>query len=70
MILLSFISNDFFVHQGPQYQPISPTLRCQHMERGPAEQKEAFCGPLLSLLHTTELGNVTLQLINSNVFIY
>lgn len=50
---------------GSQHQPLGPALRCQHLEGRPAEQKEAFCGSLLSLLHTTELGNITLQLINS-----
>lgn len=50
---------------GPQHQPLGPALRCQHLEGRPAEQKEALCGSLLSLLYTTELGNATLQLINS-----
>lgn len=53
------------VCSGPQHQPLGAALRCQHLEGRPAEQKEALCGSLLSLLYTTELGNVTLQLINS-----
>lgn len=68
VILLPF--NDFMhvgVFQGPQHQSFSPALCCQHMEGGPAEQKEALCGPLLSFLHTTELGKVTPQIINSNM---
>lgn len=53
------------VCQGPQHQPLSPAQCCQHLEGGPAEQKAALCRPLLSLLYTTELGNVTPLLINS-----
>lgn len=52
--------------QGSQHQSLGPALRYQHVEGGPAEQEEAICGPLLSLLHATELGKVTPQLINSS----
>lgn len=50
---------------GSQHQPVGAALRGQHLEGRPAEQKEAFCGSLLSLLYTTELGNITRQLMNS-----
>lgn len=60
-----FFNLQWFLFEGPQHQPLSAALCCQHVEGGPAEQKETLCGPLLSLLYTTELGNVTPQLINS-----
>lgn len=59
------LNHGVVVCTGSQHQPLGPALRCQHLEGRPAEQKEAFCGSLLSLLHTTELGNITLKLINS-----
>lgn len=63
----SLTCNVLDVSSGPEHQPLGAAQRCQHLERRPAEQKEALCGPLLSLLYTTELGNVTLQLINSDM---
>lgn len=41
---------------GPQLQSLSAPLCDQHVEGGPAEQEEAICGPLLSLLHPSEPG--------------
>ena len=57
----------FLLLQGSKYQPVCPALCGQHMERRPAEQEEAICRPLLSLLYTAELGNFTLDLINANL---
>lgn len=57
----------FLLLQGPKHQPVCPALCGEHMERRSAEQEEAICRPLLSLLYTAELGNVTLRLINANL---